>query len=158
MTISTLADFADLLAALGVIGSLLFLAMELRRGNRDTRQSNWRELLDGYRAFKALTNDLEFAAFLIRARENYETLSAAEKLSFGQYQEQGIHVMSNFFKHGDVMPTELAGLESAVRVCLIEHLESPGARTWYEDNKKRGRLMPGTYARIDQIFEDAGMR
>lgn len=152
MSLTVLADFADLLAALGVIASLLFLAMELRRSNRDTRQANWRALLDSYREFKALTNDLAFAEFVLKARADYQSLTAAERLSFEHYQEQGIHVMGNFFKHASTMPGELTGLTQAVEVCMAEHLDGQGARDWYADNKTRGRLMPETYRNLDAIL------
>ena len=155
MTLGTIADIADLLAALGVMASLLFLAVELRRSNRDTRQANWRSLLDSYRSFKALTNDLDFAAFVVRGRLTWPDLSPAEKLSFEHYQEQGIHVMGNFFKHASTMPGELVGLTEAVEVCMVEHLSGPGARAWYADNKARGRLMPATYQNIDNILARA---
>lgn len=152
MSITVMANIADLLAAMGVIASLLFLGAELRRSNRDTRQANWRELLDSYRDFKAVTNDLKFAEFLVRARADYHALTPAEKISFDHYQEQGVHVMSNFFKHDGTVPDELEGLEVVVGNCLFEHLDAPGARAWLEENKTRGRLMPGTYARIDAVL------
>ena len=155
MSLAVLADIADLLAALGVIASLLFLALEVRRTNRDTRQANWRALLDSYREFKGLTNDLEFAAFIMRAREDYRALTPAERLSFEHYQEQGIHVMGNFFKHASTMPGQLTGLTEAVEVCMAEHLQGPGTRDWYADNKARGRLMPATYRNIDAILARA---
>ncbi|MXQ07031.1 hypothetical protein GQ651_04135 [Alphaproteobacteria bacterium GH1-50] len=155
MTLSLLANIADLLAALGVIGSLLFLAFELRRSNRDTRQANWRALLDSYRSFKALTNDLAYAEFILRARNDWPDLSPAEKLSFEHYQEQGIHVMGNFFKHASTMPEDLIGLTEAVEVCMVDHLTGAGARAWYADNRARGRLMPATYRNIDDILARA---
>ena len=155
MSLAVLADIADLLAALGVIASLLFLALELRRSNRDTRQANWRALLDSYRSFKALTNDLAFAEFVVRARQSWPDLSPAEKLSFEHYQEQGIHVMGNFFKHASTMPGDLTGLTRAVEICMIDHLSGPGARAWYHDNRARGRLMPATYRNIDDILARA---
>ena len=153
--LGSVADIADLVAAFAVVASLLFLATELRRSNRDTRQANWRALLDSYRDFKALTNDLAFAEFIMRARREYPDLTDAERLSFEHYQEQGIHVMGNFFKHASTMPGELVGLSDAVEVCMREHLEGPGARAWYADNKKRGRLMPATYRNIDAILARA---
>lgn len=155
MNLGAFADIADLLAALGVMASLLFLAVELRRSNRDTRQANWRALLDSYRNFKSLTNDVDFAEFILKCRESWPELTPAEKLSFEHYQEQGIHVMGNFFKHASTMPDELVGLSEAVEVCMVEHLHGPGARAWYDDNKARGRLMPATYHNIDAILARA---
>ena len=41
------------------------------------------------------------------------SLSEAEKLSFGLYLEQGVHILGNFLKHNDSLPRKLVGLEQA---------------------------------------------
>ncbi|MEM1430139.1 MAG: hypothetical protein AAGG09_11835 [Pseudomonadota bacterium] len=156
MPLSTLAASADLIAALGVIASLLFLATELRRSNRANRQANWRQLLDSYSAFKAVTNDLAYAEFLSRARQDYHALSAGEKLSFGHYQEQGIHVMSNFYKHDTDVPEEVEGLIAAIDAVMLDHLDNPGARAWLAESRIRGRLRRATYAKIDALLARGG--
>ena len=120
--LSQFADIADLIAAFGVIGSLLFLAFELRLSNKETRMSNWRQLLDSFREFKAVTNDVAFSELIERGNINYDDLSAAEKRSYGQYLEQGIHVIGNFSKHRGGIPMELDGLQSAVDNSLIDLL------------------------------------
>lgn len=53
-------------------------------------------MLQTFTDYKAATNDIAFAVFLVRAHEDYEALNPAEKMSFGLFPEQGVHILSNF--------------------------------------------------------------
>jgi hypothetical protein len=64
MSLSQLAPIADILAALGVILSLIFLAYELRQNRKQSELANWRDLLESLSNFKGLSNNLDFAEFL----------------------------------------------------------------------------------------------
>jgi len=152
MTLSQAANIADLIAALGVIGSLLFLAFELRLSNKETRMSNWRQLLDSFRDYKAITNDVSFSDLIERGNTSYDGLTAAEKRSYGQYLEQGIHVIGNFSKHRGGIPVELSGLQAAVGNSLLDLLNNRGAQQWYAEYKPKGKLMPETFRNIDEML------
>lgn len=158
MPLDQLADIADLVAAVGVIGSMLFLAYELRISNRETKLANWRQLLDSFREYKATTNDLEFSEFITRGHKDYQSLTDYEKRSFGQYLEQGIHVIGNISKHRGWVPPELTGLQGAVDNTMLDMLNSPGARQWWAEYKPKGKLMPKTYAIIDELLESVDER
>lgn len=45
MSLSQLAPIADVLAAIAVILSLIFLAYELRQNRKQSELANWRDLL-----------------------------------------------------------------------------------------------------------------
>ena len=154
MSLSQIGSIADILAAVGVICSLLFLAYELRISNRETRMANWRQLLDSFREYKAVTNDLALSEVIERGAADYHALAPHEKRSFGQYLEQGIHVIGNFSKHSWTMPNELVGLETATRNSMLELLNTPGARQWWAEYKPKGKLMPETYRVVDAILAD----
>ena len=156
MNLNHLADIADLIAALGVIGSLLFLAFELRISNKETRMANWRQLLDSFREYKAITNDITFSELIERGNESYDDLTPAEKRSYRQYLEQGVHVIGNFSKHRGGIPNELTGLHLAVNNSLVDLLNTRGGRQWYDVYKPKGKLMPETYRTIDAMFEKVG--
>jgi hypothetical protein len=152
-----LADIADLLAAAGVIASLLFLAVQLRDQNRETRLKNWRELQVSLTQFKAVTNDLAMADLVARGQEDFDALSPGEKLAFGLYLEQGIHIIGNFDKHLGTVPKQFEHLNYAVHNTMLDLLSSPGARAWWKESKPRGRFLPSTAALIDKL-QDAGAR
>lgn len=118
--------------------------------------SNWRQLLDSLREYKAVTNDVEFSDLIERGNKNYAGLSDAEKRSYGQYLEQGIHVLGNFTKHAGTTPNQLTGLEDAIEASMVDLLNHSGVREWYVDYKPKGKLMPATYAMIDGILARNG--
>lgn len=153
MSLSTLADIADLIAAAAIILSLGFVGYELHLTRKQSELSNWREVLQAFVDYKAITNDLEFSEFLVRAHKDYAALSESEKQSFGLYLEQGIHVIGNFIKHNDSLPKKLVGLEDAVMNSFYEMLTTPGGAAWWEESHNRGRFMPETYKIVDALIE-----
>ncbi|WP_424975463.1 hypothetical protein [Dinoroseobacter sp. S124A] len=152
--LAQLAAIADLIAAAGVIASLLFLAFELRIQNRETGLSNWRHLLESLTNFKATTNDLAMADLIVRGNADYTSLTPAEKLSYGHYLEQGIHIIGNFEKHSGTVPSQMRDLQLAVHNLFLDLLSPPGARQWWAEAKPRGRFMPNTVRTIEKMQEE----
>lgn len=150
----TLAAIADLIAAAGVIGSLLFLAIQLREQNRETGLNNWRELLQTLTNFKAATNDPVLADLVVRGNGDYHGLSAAEQMTYGLYLEQGIHIIGNFDKHAGTVPRTMENLNYAVHNLMLDLLNHPGARAWWAESKPKGRFMPATVANIEAAMEE----
>lgn len=152
MTLSALADIADLAAALAIFLSFAFVGYELHLTRKQSELSNWRELLRALTDYKAVTNDRDFAAFLVRAHEDYDALDAGEKMSFGLFLEQGVHILGNFLKHNDSLPRKLAGLELAITNLLAEMLTTPGGGAWWREAHDRRRFMPDTYRVVDGLL------
>ena len=151
--LSQVADISDLVAAIAIIVSLLFVAFEMRATRRQTELTNWRDLLQALADYKAQTNDLELAELVLRGQANYQALGEAEKLSFGLYLEQGIHILGNFLKHNDSIPGKLSGLEGAIGNHFYEMLTSPGGADWWAESKIRGRFMPDTYVVTNALLD-----
>lgn len=148
-----LSTLADLIAAAAIVVSLIFVAYELRQTRLQSELANWRDVLQALTDYKAETNDLAFAEFLVRAEADYGALSEAERLSFGLYLEQGIHIWGNFLKHNDTLPKKLEGLEEAIMNSLYEMLTTPGGAAWWAEAHERGRFMPSTYRIVDELLE-----
>lgn len=155
MDLSDIADIADLLAALAILVSLLFVGYELHMTRKQSELSNWRDVLRSLTEYKAATNDIEFAAFLVRGHEDYEALTPAEKMSFGLFLEQGVHICGNFLKHNDSLPRKLVGLEAAIANNLADMLTTPGGAAWWAESHQRGRLMKDTYRTVDRLLEQS---
>lgn len=149
---SNVSAIADLVAALAIVSSLCLVAYELHQTRVQSELSNWREVLQALTDYKAVTNDLGFAEFLVKAHDDYDVLSDAEKLSFGLYLEQGVHIYGNFLKHNESLPRKLEGLEGAVMNMLGEMLTTPGGVHWWQEAHQRGRFMPSTYTTIDALL------
>lgn len=152
MNLSDLADIADLVAVLAIFLSFAFVGYELHLTRKQSELSNWRELLRALTDYKAATNDRDFAAFLVRAHADYDGLDAGEKMSFGLFLEQGVHIYGNFLKHNDSLPRKLAGLELAITNLLTEMLTTPGGAAWWREAHERRRFMPDTYRIVDGLL------
>lgn len=150
----TLAAIADLVAAAGVIGSLLFLAFQLREQNRETGLNNWRELLVSLTTFKAATHDPVLADLVVRGNADYRALSPPEQMTYGLYLEQGIHIIGNFEKHAGTVPRMMKDLNYAVQNLMLDLLAHEGARAWWVDSKPKGRFMPTTARAIDAALAE----
>lgn len=149
--LSILANIADLLAAAGVIASLLFLAIELRVQNRETELKTWRELQMALADFKTVTNDPHMADLVERGHTDYAALSDAEKRAFGLFMEQGVQAIGLFRQHTGTVPKQFEHLHSAVRNTLLDHVATSGARAWWAESKPRGRFLPSTAELIDEL-------
>lgn len=149
MSLPILANLADIIAAVAIVLSLLFVGYELHQNRIQAELSNWRDVLQTLVDYKGLTQDAEFAALVTRAHTDYETLSEVEKIRFGLYLEQGVHIYGNFLKHNSSLPRKLEGLEDAVANMFIDMLTTPGGAVWWAEAHERGRFMPSTYKIVD---------
>lgn len=149
MTMTLLANLADVIAAGAIVVSLIFVGYELQQNRKQAELANWRALLDTLVTYKGLTHDPAFAEFVTRAHADYAALSDAERLRFGLYLEQGIHIFGNFLKHNDALPRKLAGLEDAVTAMFADLLATPGGQAWWVEAQTKGRFMAGTYTTVN---------
>jgi hypothetical protein len=144
MTLSILSEISQIVASLGVIVSLLFVAMELRKNTAQSRLSNYSDLVNRYNAVYAATNDIRMSELVIRGRKSYTALNDAEKLSFGHYLEQICIANESSLVYDDSLVHQ-KGLSSTLWAKHIRfHLGFPGAREWF-DEFERQRGFPETY-------------
>lgn len=62
MDITDLAHIADIVAAIGVIGSMIFVGVQVRQSTRSVRSSTIQQQADHWQKFYALLSDPKFAA------------------------------------------------------------------------------------------------
>ena len=139
MTLAQLTVAAELLAAVGVIASLLFVALEIRKNTAQTRQANWGNAADRFNAVYAQTNDIELAELVVKGRESYHDLSEAEKVSFGHYLEQLCIAIEALLVHGESLAHGREAMMALAKKHLSFHLGFPGAKQWYDEfDRQRG--------------------
>ncbi|MAZ15045.1 MAG: hypothetical protein CL535_01720 [Ahrensia sp.] len=134
MTLSEFADIADLVAAFGLIASLLFLAWELRKNSEQARLQNWYSVLAALREHKRRTDDLSVSDVLYRGRESYEGLSGSEKILFGHWMEEWLQAQEGLliFRHSNAHRRE--DLTLAARGNFRSMFSYPGCREWWIDS------------------------
>ena len=139
MSLAELAVIAELVAAAGVIASLIFVALEIRKNTAQTRQANWGNAADRFNAVYAQTDDINLAELVVKGRHSYHDLSEAEKLSFGHYLEQLCISIEALLVHGQSLAHGQEAMLALAKKHLAFHLGFPGSRQWYEEfDKQRG--------------------
>ena len=158
MTLSALAALSEIVASLGVIVSLLFVALELRKNTAQSRLSNYSDLVNRYNAVYAATNDIRMSELIVRGRQSYAALSDAEKLSFGHYLEQ-ICIANESSLVYDNSLVHQKGLSRTLWAKHIRfHLGFRGAREWFEEFEQQ-RGFPETYMNaIHSVLDGESIR
>jgi len=132
MTLQEIASLAEVVAAGGVIASLLLVAWEIRKNTTQTKKATWGSLVDRFNAIYAQTDDIELANLVAKGRKSFKDLTDGEKIAFGHYLEQlcialeGVLIFAQDEWHGDV---EMTGL---FEKHIGFHLGFPGSKEWWE--------------------------
>ncbi len=133
MNISGLANIAEIVSGFGVIASLIFVAMEIRKGTGQSKMANWASLVDRYNAVYSQTDDMAFANLVAKGRKGYHDPSDGEQISFGHYLEQICIANEALLVYAQSM---VHGKEDALAVFRKQirfHLGFKGAREWLKD-------------------------
>lgn len=133
MTISELASIADILAGLGVIASLIFVGIEVRRNTQQAKLDNWSQSIDRFQTIYANTGNEYLSNLMAKGSKSYKDLSDGEKIAFGHQLEQLciglesiLHIAGNEVHEKDQM---ISLFEKHVQ----HHLGSPGGKEWYKE-------------------------
>jgi len=135
MNIAFWADVAQIIAALAVVASLIFVALELNQNNRLEKIRQRSDRVGGLQAYKVLSVDPVFAEILNRGRASYSALQPHEKLAFSHYMEIAIPAIMSLKLFSDM---SAVGAANAVNFsdrnmrALIDH---PGVREWWVENR-----------------------
>ena len=130
MTLGNLADFADIIGAFGVIATIIYLAVEIRRNTAATRQQSYHNLVTR-RAdwFQALADSRDLTRVFFTGM-NGERLDEMDSQRFIAYM---INCMSHY---QDVYLQHRAGIVekdvwSAERRILGAIVHTPGFNSWW---------------------------
>ena len=131
MTLSTLGSIADLLAACGVIASLVFVAFEIRKSSEQARMSNWNAVLSGLREHKRRTDDPHVADLVVRGRADFDALTEAEKLAFGYWMEEMVQGYDGLIVHQKAIAVGAGAARKAAVGAFALQFSYPGSLAWY---------------------------
>jgi hypothetical protein len=143
MILSVLADFADIIAALAIILSLIFVGYELHQNRTQAELQTGARFLTPWSTTRADPRPVLRRVHHPRACRLWRAQRHGP-MRFGLYLEQGIHIFGNFLKHNNSLPRKLEGLEDAV----TNHVRR------YADNTRRKRMVgrsadPGRFMAVD---------
>jgi len=134
MTLSLIAAIADLLTALAVVVSLLFVAYEMHASNRQAKRANMQSMLDGIRNLKHWGRDVATSEIIVRGRLSFHDLSPTEKFVFANFMEECIAAYDSFLLVNDSNLLQEGEAERAGRGAFRQFLAHPGAREWWRQS------------------------
>ena len=150
MSLSELADVADLLAAAGVIASLVFVAVEVRRNTSELRRTSWESTIDRIAAVLSRTSGDSLSEIIQSGRQNYEALTESQKVAFRNYYFEQCLALESVFVLG---PKQVHGekILEVSRKHLHYHFSFPGTQAWWLEFSKT----QGLSALMEQEVESA---
>ena len=123
---------AELLAAIGVIVSLIYLAVQVRRNTHIQRAANLRDIATELAmTIRCTAANPELASLVLRGLADLDALDPVERYRFDSYIYAFV---ANFeralsdARYGDYPEEQLAPM----RVSIVEHLSTRGGRAWWE--------------------------
>lgn len=129
-----IAALAQVIAAFGVIASLVYLAAQIRNNTKETRAASFNAVTDSFNQFNFMVAQNEaVAALFLRGSADYSQLDGVEEVRFdlmilGLFR---IHESVFYQSNRGTMERDLREAENRSVNFLIE---SPGIRAWWKDN------------------------
>ncbi len=82
MNWEAIGAIGEIVGALAVVISLLYLATQIRTQNREARTASAHEILEAFRGALALLKDRESADIFLRGTSDYDALDDVEKMQY----------------------------------------------------------------------------
>jgi len=94
VTLNELGSLGEFISGLAVVVTLVYLAIQIRHNTRAVRSSMHHAMIDStLRIAESLSDNEDVARIVLRADEDYDNLTDAERIRFDAYGER---VFSNF--------------------------------------------------------------
>ena len=128
----SIGELAQLIAAIGVILSMLTVAKQISDNTKQAKLINWVVLSERYMSVYRQAGDLNLADVIVRGHRDFESLTGAEQLAFGHFLEnicianEGALVMANSVSRGK------EGMISLFERHVRWHLGTKGGGAWFE--------------------------
>ena len=126
-----ISAIGQLVGALAVVISLIYLARQVRSNARATRQAAMRSTLDTFNRWaQQLTEHPDLAELCYRGFDDFESLEGADRARFGSFMHQMFRTVEDmYYQHleGHLDPRLWRGLEVLVRD-INAH---PGVQAWW---------------------------
>jgi hypothetical protein len=136
VTLESMFYLSQTVAAFAIVGSLLFVALEVRGSNQVNRHRAIEELLADYRGARlSIASNDEVARAWLSGLHNFEGLNPVDKVRFSLEADLLFHTHESFYMHyrGGRMSR---ALYEPQRIALAEFLGYPGLQTVWALRKR----------------------
>lgn len=135
MTLSTIADIADLLAAAGIIVTLVFLALQIKQNTKAIQNIRYESYLDRLANSFARPMDEQVAAVLAKGGQSFHSLNETEKLTYSAWANEYMLSAALLFVYRDNSVLGSAATNTADRR-LEWFFHSPGNIEWWRHKRR----------------------
>ena len=151
MTIQELGSIGELLAALATIGTLAYLAIQVRQSTRALRSSTFQEISNDMSvSSETVAAHADLSVVLVKGAENLADLSPDERLRFSFFLLMTFRRLESIFiqrRLGFIAPALTEGFERSA----ISVIASGGGAEWWTSAKPA--LSADFVAYVDQMLE-----
>jgi len=135
VTLNDLGNFGEFVGSIGVVISLIFVGLEIRKHTKETRRVNARYTAgDHARALHAIVKDDETAILVVTGFSDVKSMPPVERYRFDMMLLvwlQAIEQAFTDFRNGDMEEDHLTGYRNAVPSIL----NAPSGKIWWAERK-----------------------
>jgi hypothetical protein len=124
---------AELLAAMGVIFSFIYLASQIRQNTRAQKRSNLREIAEDHTTtLRCTATNPELASLVLKAHADLSSLDAVERYRFDSFFYAWLSSLERALLHArdGEYPEELL---APLKIGIAGFLRTEGGRAWWEE-------------------------
>jgi hypothetical protein len=156
VTLESMFYISQTAAAIAIVGSLLFVGLEVRNSNRESRHRTIEEMIQNYRDTRSVvTVNADMAAIWITGIHGFSKLTAVERLRFTVHATNFFSTHESVFLHYRERRMSREMYEPQ-RVYLHEFLGYPGLKTVWD--ARRSFFHPAFREMVDQGIAAAAAR
>lgn len=157
MTLSQFADIADLLTALAVLVSLIFVLIELRRSNAETKLANSLHLTEIVTSVRAITDSPDMADIVMRGRAGMEHLTPAERMVYQKFLLRVLHA-ANTVRRVSTLSIEGERENHGVAIRQLRaEWDHPGPRDWWRETRANAPVVASAATLADEALDTEAM-
>lgn len=150
-TAELLGNFGEFFGSIAVVGSLLFVGLEIRRTRRQSVVDGAQDRLDAWNAFTVLLlSNPDVREIFFRGILDMNSLKEDERLTFNQVMIFRQTILARMVTRGKKLH-DRESLEVA-RGLLGDIFDEPGAVQWWREYKSRWRLEFRDF--VDEILSE----
>lgn len=155
MDLATLTSIAEIIASLGVVITLIYVATEFRHNaDRSRLESVGQAIETQVRQFARLTDDPEKAELLRHALVDFDNLTQSQKGQISTVIHE-IALSHNVIRHAYESGLMPEGEYKALQSNWVSLMRTTGGRQWWQN--WRSMMPDDVVAYVDTVLDDPGI-
>jgi len=135
MTLEQLANIGEIIGGIGVVISLVYLAIQIRANTEAERTSTYQSIVSDFGALNnTMASTPELSHMFVEAMEDYHQLSSDDKARISQLFFQCFRYFENmFYQHQKGFLDEEVWI--GWKRLMLTYYSRPGFQTWWEHRR-----------------------